>query len=251
MKMVDHRIGTFLSLRFGVDKIITVSRFLERELVKSYKIAEKTIHVIYNSIDTQKFNPHVSGDPIRRQYGLDDKPVVLYLGRLAPYKGIQLLVKAIPLILRQNPATKFLIAGSRRYDMLNLPEMAESLGVSKSVIFTGYVPDEMVPQFYACCDVFCYPSQWEGFGLPVAEAGATGKPVVACKMGAMPEVIQDGVTGLLVPSTSTQLANAVCTLLENAELRKKMGQEARKKVSQQFSRKEMVQKTLQVYKEVM
>lgn len=251
MKMVDHRIGTFFALRFGVDRIITVSRFLERELVDSYKLDENMIHVIHNCIDTEKFNPKVEGDEIRRKYGLGDVPIVLYLGRLAPYKGVHHLIRAIPLILRVKPEVKFLIAGSRRYDMLNLPGMARSLGVRKSVIFTGFVPDKLVPKFYACCDIFCYPSLWEGFGLPVAEAGATGKPVVAFRMCAIPEVVENGLTGLLAEPDHTKLADAVITLLEDEEMRRKMGREARNRISRLFSWRRMVEKTLKVYEEAL
>jgi len=251
MKMVDHRIGTFLALRFGVDRIITVSQYLKRQLLDSYKVNEETIHVIYNCISTERFNPRVEGNEIRRKYGLTDAPTVLYLGRLAPYKGVHYLIKAIPLILQVKPEAKFLIAGSRRYDMLDLPRMAESLGVRESVIFTGFVPDKLVPKFYACCDLFCYPSLWEGFGLPVAEAGATGKPVVAFRMCAIPEVVEDKSTGLLVEPDHTQLAEAVIALLEDEKMRIKMGQEARNRVSQLFSWRGMVEKTLGVYEEVL
>ena len=251
IKMVDHRIGTFFAFRFGVDRIITVSQFLKRELVDSYKFNENMIRVIYNGIDAERFNPKVGGDEIRRRYGLEDAPVVLYLGRLAPYKGVRHLVRAIPLILRVKPEVKFLIVGSRRYDTLNLPGMAESLGVRESVIFTGFVPEKLVPKFYACCDIFCYPSLWEGFGLPVAEAGATGKPVVAFRICAIPEVVENGVTGLLVEPDHTQLADAIITLLEDEEMRRKMGREARNRISRLFSWRMMVEKTLKVYEEVL
>lgn len=251
MKMVDHRFGTFLALRFGVDRIITVSRYLKRQLLDSYKVNEEAIHVIYNCINTERFNPRVEGDEIRRKYGLADAPTILYLGRLAPYKGVHYLIKAMPLILQAKPEAKFLIAGSRRYDMLDLPRMAESLGVRESVIFTGFVPDKLVPKFYACCDLFCYPSLWEGFGLPVAEAGATGKPVVAFRICAIPEVVENKSTGLLVEPDHTQLAEAVIALLEDERMRREMGREARNRVSQLFSWRGMVEKTLGVYEGVL
>ena len=251
IKMVDHRIGTFFSLRLGVDRIITVSRFLKEELVDSYKFDGDMIRVIYNCINTERFNPNIEGDGIRRRYGLENVPVVLYLGRLAPYKGVHHLIRAIPLILRERPDVKFLIAGSRRYDMLNLPGMAESLGIKDSVIFTGFIADKLVPKFYACCDIFCYPSLWEGFGLPVAEAGATGKPVVAFRTSAIPEVVENGKTGLLVEQDHTKLADAIINLLEDEKMRRGMGREARVRISGLFSRRKMVEKTLEVYKEVL
>ena len=251
MKMVDHRFGTFLALRSGVDRIITVSQFLKRELVGSYKFNENRIDVIYNGVDTERFNPKVDGHEIRHRYGLDGAPTVLYLGRLAPYKGVHYLIRAIPLVLRVRPHAKFLIAGSSRYDMLNLPGMAESLGVRQSVIFTGFVPDRLIQKLYACCDIFCYPSLWEGFGLPVAEAGATGKPVVAFRMCAIPEVVENGLTGLLVEPDHTKLADAIITLLEDEDMRRKMGREAGKRISRVFSWHRMVEKTVRVYEEVL
>lgn len=251
MKMVDHRIATFFSLRFGVDRIISVSRFLKRELMDSYKLDEDMIRVIYNCIDTERYNPKVNGDEIRRKYGLDDAPVVLYLGRLAPYKGVHYLIRAIPLVLRVRPEVKFLVAGSRRYDMLNLPRMAQSLGVRKSVIFTGFVSNELVPKFYACCNIFCYPSLWEGFGLPIAEAGASSKPVVAFRVCAIPEIVENGSTGLLVEKDPTQLAEAIITLLEDEKIRRKMGEKARNRILRLFSWRGMVEKTLKVYEEVL
>jgi len=251
IKMLDHRIGTFFALRFGLDRIITVSQYLKRQLLDSYKFNEEMIQVIYNCINTERFNPEVEGDEIKRKYGLSDVPTILYLGRLAPYKGVQYLIKAIPLILRIRPEVKFLIAGSRRYDMLDLPRMAESLGVEESVIFTGFVPDRLVPKFYASCDIFCYPSLWEGFGLPVAEAGATGKPVVAFRTCAIPEIVENELTGFLVEPDHTQLAEAVIAMLEDEKMRKKMGQEAKNRISRLFSRRNMVEKTLEVYEEVL
>jgi glycosyltransferase involved in cell wall biosynthesis len=251
MKMIDHRIETFFALRLGVDKIITVSNFLKKELVDSYKLDDDIIRVIYNCIDTEKFSPEVKGNVIRKKYGLEDVPVVLFLGRLAPYKGVHYLIRSIPSVIRVKPEVKFLIAGSSRYDMLNLPGIADSLGVRDSVIFTGFVPDELVPNFYASCDVFCYTSLWEGFGLPVAEAGATGKPVVAFQRCAIPEVVETESTGLLVEPDHDQLAKALLTLLDDEKLREEMGRKARRRILRLFSCRKMVEKTVEVYNEVL
>jgi glycosyltransferase involved in cell wall biosynthesis len=188
---------------------------------------------------------------IRKKYGLEDVPVVLFLGRLAPYKGVHYLIRSIPSVIRVKPEVKFLIAGSSRYDMLNLPGIADSLGVRDSVIFTGFVPDELVPNFYASCDVFCYTSLWEGFGLPVAEAGATGKPVVAFQRCAIPEVVETESTGLLVEPDHDQLAKALLTLLDDEKLREEMGRKARRRILRLFSCRKMVEKTVEVYNEVL
>lgn len=252
LKMIDHRIGTFFALRLGVGRVVAVSHYLKNELTKNYKIDESLVEVIYNGIDVERFNPNVRGNEIRQRYGLEDKPVVLYLGRLVPYKGVQFLIRAVPLILREVPNAKFLIAGSMRYDMLNLHGITKSLGIEGSVIFTGFVPSGLVPKLYACCDVFCYPSLWEGFGLTPGEAEASGKPVVAFDTCAIPEVVENGCTGILVePRNCVQLASAIVSLLKDVDLRNKMGLEARRRVLRLFSWDNAVNRTLKLYKEVL
>ena len=252
LKMIDHRIGTFFALHLGVNRIITVSNYLRNELMQRFKVDGSTIDMIYNGIDVERFNPTIEGSEIRRMYRLNDDPVVLYLGRLAPYKGIQFLIRAIPLIIREVPNAKFLIAGSMRYDMINLPQMAKSLDIEKAVRFTGFVSNKLLPKLYACCDVFCYPSLWEGFGLMPGEAEASGKPVVAFNTCAIPEVVKDGHTGLLVePRNQIQLANAIITLLNDENLRRKMGVNARMRVLRLFSWDKTVEQLLQLYWEVL
>ncbi len=252
VKMIDHRIGTFFAFRFKVDQIITVSNFLKRELMTKYFVEENKIRVIYNGVDTRRFNPKVSGKHVRKAYGLGDSPVVLYLGRLAPYKGVQFLIEAIPLVLKELPKAKFLIGGAIRYDTPDLWRLVKRLRIEKAAIFAGYVPEDVVSNFYACCDVFCYPSLWEGFGLTPAEAQACGKPVVAFNTCAIPEVVENNRTGLLVePKNVRALAEALISLLKDKERRVSMGLEARKRVLRLFSWDKAAEQTLQVYREVL
>jgi len=252
LKMIDHRLGTFLALRSRVHKIITVSHFLKEGLIERYFVQEDKIQVIYNGVDTERFNPNVDGNSIRKIYKLENCPVVLYLGRLAPYKGVQFLIEAIPEVLRELPEAKFLISGAMRYDIPNLNKLVKSLKVENSIVFTGYVPDEDVPKLYACCDVFCYPSLWEGFGLTPAEAQSCGKPVVAFNTCAVPEVVKNKHTGLLVePRNVEAIAKALVSLLQNKELRFRMGLEARERVLQLFSWDKAAEQTLQIYHEVL
>ena len=252
LKMIDHRVGTFLAFRSKIHKIITVSNFLKEELIRRYFIKKERIQVIYNGVDTERFNPNVNENRIRRFYKLGSSPVVLYLGRLAPYKGVQFLIKAIPKILRELPETKFLISGAMRYDIADLKRLLKSLKIENSVVFTGYVSDREVPYLYAACDVFCYPSLWEGFGLTPAEAQACGKPVVAFNTCAIPEVVESGQTGLLVEQRNVEaLAKAVVSLLQDGERRFHMGLKARERVLQLFSWDKAAEQTMQVYHEVL
>lgn len=250
LKMIDHRIGTFCALRAGVDHIITVSHFLRKELIDNYLVDEEVVDVIYNGIDVETFSPNTNGEEVRQRYKLRDDPVILFLGRLVPYKGVQFLLNAAPLVLREFPNAKFLIGGAMRHDVLDVVAITRKLKIEDSVVFTGFVPDEFVPQLYACCDVFCYPSLWEGFGLTPGEAQASGKPVVAFKTCAIPEVVADGRTGLLVePKNHTRIADAIISLLKDEKLRRKMGSEARQRVMRLFSWKKAARQTIKIYEE--
>ncbi len=223
---------------------------MKEELMKRYFVREDKIRVIYNGVDTERFNPNLSGNSMRKLYRLENCPVVLYFGRLAPYKGVQFLVEAVSKVLKELPETKFLIGGSIRYDIADLNRMIKK--VRQSVIFTGYVAAQDVPKLYAACDVFCYPSLWEGFGLTPVEAQACGKPVVAFNNCALPEVVKNGQTGMLAePRNVEALAEALIFLLKEKRQRVRMGLAARERVTKLFSWDRAAQKTLQVYDEVL
>lgn len=250
LKMIDHRLGAFSSLHMNIQKIITVSYFLKKELMKRYFVREDQIQVIYNGVDIERFNPNLSGNCIRKYYRLGNRPVVLYFGRLAPYKGVQFLIEAASKVLKELPETKFLIGGAIRYDIADLNRLIKK--VKHSVVFTGYVAAQDVPSLYAACDVFCYPSLWEGFGLTPVEAQACGKPVVAFNTCALPEVVKNGHTGLLAePRNVEALAEALIFLLKEESQRVRMGLTARERVTKLFSWDKAAQKTLQVYYEAL
>jgi glycosyltransferase involved in cell wall biosynthesis len=246
--MVDHRIGTYFSLRLGLDRIIAVSHFLKKELANYYRLDDELTEVIYNGVDLERFDPKFDGRNVRKLYGIEESPVVMFIGRLTPYKGVQFLLEAIPEVLKEVPETKFMFVGSPRFDVPRIGEIISRPSTRNAVIFTGYVNDEMLPHFYACCDVFCYPSLWEGFGLTPAEAQAAGKPVVAFETCALPEVVQNGVTGMLVPrGDSNAIARAIVRLLRDPGSRRTMGQRARDRAQRLFSWEENARRTAIVY----
>lgn len=252
LKMVDHRIGTFFSVRLGLDRIIAVSHFLRNELVRSYHLPPELIHMVYNGVDLERFNPELDARKVRQTYSFGKSPVVAFVGRLAPYKGSQFLLEAIPHVLKEIPDAKFAFVGSARFDMPRIGQLIQRPDIRKAVKFTGYVSDQILPELYSLCDVFCYPSLWEGFGLTPAEAQAAGKPVVAFKTCALPEVVEDGATGFLVPPRdSAALARAMVRLLCDSELRRKMGQKARLRAEQMFSWERAADQTLRVYEEAL
>jgi glycosyltransferase involved in cell wall biosynthesis len=236
LKMIDHRAGTFLALRCPIDRVVTVSNYLRRELVRCYHYPDERISVSYNGVDYNRFHPRLRGDLVRERYKLGEDPIVLFFGRLVPYKGVEYVLRAAPLILRAVPQVRFLVAGASRYDAARIKGLLAHPPLADRLVLTGYVPEEEVPALYAAADVFCFPSLWEGFGLPPVEAQACGRAVVAFKTCALPEVVRDGATGILVsPGDWRSLARAVIGLLRDADLRAEMGRRAAGWVRERFS----------------
>jgi len=212
------------------DGAITVSQFAQAQLKDWTGLDSK---VVYNTIDCHRFRRGIDRLRIRAKYNLGDDPVVLFVGGLSPQKGIHLLIKAFNLVKRNISNAKLLIVGKHQFpDYSNmLRQMADA-----SIVFAGEIPDEDIPFSYAACDIFATATAWEGFNLPLAEAQACGKPVVAFNLGPHPEVVKDGKTGFLVPPQDyNALADAMTRLLKDAELRQEMGESAYRMIRDNFS----------------
>ncbi len=250
LKMVEGRIGTFLGLR-RLDHVITVSNFLKRILIESY-FYRGNISIIPNGVDIKRFNPKVDRAIVRKRYNLENAPLVLFLGRLVPYKGVRYLLEAVPYVLREVPNVKFMIAGAPRYEKLNYQRQVEQMGLRASVLFAGFIAEEELSNCYAACDIFCFPSLWEGFGLPAIEAMACEKPVVAFRDHGVQEIVEDGKTGSLAePRNVKELAEAIINLLQDENLRRKMGQRGREKVIQNYTWDIIAEKTLKLYENLL
>ena len=175
----------------NVDEAFSVSRYLSNELWKQSRIKSK---VVYNSIDKTRFHKKVDGTAIRRKHGLQSKVVFLYVGRLAPHKGVHFLIDAFDEVKRRIPNAALLIVGKETFK--GYAEELRGLVKKKNiqdVSFVGFVDDENLPKYYGACDVYTTASQWEGFNLPAAEAQACGKPVVAFDIGSHPEIVKNGI----------------------------------------------------------
>jgi len=251
LKMIDHTIGTFVALHAGVNKVIAISQYIKRLLTGFYHFDEAKISLVYNGVDLERFHPRTERSTIWERYGVADNPTILYVGRMDPYKGVQYLLKAVPLVLEAFPNAKFVIAGGTRFDQVKIHQSVLSR-IRKALVFTGYVPDEEIPRLYSACDVFCYPSMWEGFGLTPAEAQASARPVVAFNHCAIPEVVADGETGILVrPADHEGLAAGIIQILKDPEMRQRMGIQGRKRVEALFNWDLAAEKTLEVYKQTL
>ena len=190
----------------NVDEAFSVSKYLKKQLKKESGIDSK---VVYNKIDKKRFNKNVKADKIIKKYNLKNKKVLLYVGRIAPHKGIHLLLKSFKIIKKQIPNLKLIIVGKPTFNkyLKTLKRLAD-----KDVIFTGFVEDKDLPSYYAACNIYTTASLWEGFDLPAAEAQACNKPVVAFNIGSHPEIVKNGI--LVKEKDIKGFADAVIKLLK-------------------------------------
>ncbi|MDX6198817.1 MAG: phosphatidyl-myo-inositol dimannoside synthase [Actinomycetota bacterium] len=194
-----------------------------------------------SGVDTSLFRPGAGGDDVRRQYGLVDRPVVVCVSRLVPRKGQDVLIRALPTILRRVPDAALLCVGGGPY-LATLQRLARENGVADAVVLTGSVPWAELPAHYDAGNVFAMPCRTrrrglevEGLGIVFLEASATGLPVVAGRSGGSPDAVLDGTTGQLVDGTSgSDVAEAVVTLLEQPDHAAAMGAAGREWVEREW-----------------
>jgi spore coat protein SA len=194
---------------------------------------------VYNSVDTEKFRVNNSRE---------DRVKILYAGRFDTGKGVEHLIAAIPEVIKKHGNCLFLFVGGGA-----LRKWAENLArkLNKSnILFEGFVPYDRINRYYQLCDVVVVPSVWpEPFGRSIIEAMACGKPVIATKIGGIPELVKDGKTGLLVePASSEEIANAITTLLDDEKKRERMGKRGRRIVEEKYNNEAIARKVLMVYK---
>lgn len=226
------------------DYIICVSKFTREEIVERYKVDKNKTAVVYNGIGL-KFRPKRKREDLVFKYKLKNKKTLLFLGELKPRKNISFLLKALNDIKVSN--IKLVICGSGRLEG-KLKNMSKRLNLQNDVIFTGFIPEEDKVDYYSLADIFLFPSKLEGFGMPVIEAAACGIPAIVSDTASLAELVVDGKTGYLAKLNDlNDWKEKIEGLLENDNLRKKMGKEA-EKFSKSFSWDKTAQKQTEIYK---
>jgi starch synthase len=222
-----------------VDRFIAVSRYMRKELNQTFGINYNKITVIPNGVDTTIFKHH-KADDILRKYRLENKFVVLFVGRDDPQKGVHYLANAVKNLSKQIPEIVLVLVGPQdRYNdehILCLPNVGRS---------------ELV-KLYSLSDVFVLPSIYEPFGIVLLEAMACETPCIGTRVSGMPDIIDHDRTGLLVePGSDEELSEAIAGLYHDPEKRYKMGKNARKRVISSFDWKDISAKTIEVYQQVL
>ena len=209
--------------------IICGSSFAQGLALGAFPISRENSVVVYYGV-RNGFNPRVhDGSAIRRRLGLERAAVVLLtVARLVPRKGQDVLIRALPAVLRRNPDVVYVCVGEGTY-RARLEEFARSAGVQDRVVFAGRVSDAEKYSYYAACDVFVMLSRRdgdtvEGFGLSFLEAWHTSKPVVGGNHGGVVEVIDDGVNGFIVdPRDEREVARVLNEALRDRDRLQSMG----------------------------
>jgi len=234
-------------LKYGrdLDAIISISEGVKKVLEES-GIDPKIIKVIPSGIDFTPFREAKNSDYLRRElYFAPDDFLVGIVAHLADHKGHKYLIQAAEILKKESPKIKIIIVGEGPLHM-ELKEQVEQIHVEDMVFFLGFRED--IPQILASLDVFVLSSYLEGMGTSILDAMACRLPVVATKVGGIPEVVIEGETGLLVPpKRPPSLAKAILTLYNNKEQAEKMGKKGYQLVHEKFSAESMADRIIDLY----
>lgn len=232
-------------------RILTVSEFSRRAILRAYRVDENKVTVVPNAVSSV-FRP------VQRQVALEwiqsrfkiPGPFILTVGDLQPRKNHAGLIRAFEELLRANPHLphRLVLVGKDTWYSPELRRAAAASPVSERLHFAGFVDDEDLVHFYAACDLFVFPSFYEGFGLPILEAMACGRAVACSNTSAMPEVA-DSAGILFDPHSVREMTRAMQDLLLDQELRVRMERLGAQHASH-FSWHEAARRTLEVYYDV-
>jgi glycosyltransferase involved in cell wall biosynthesis len=232
-------------------RVITASEFSRRRILSAYRLDEDKVVVLPNGVATT-FRPmarEAAQKWVQTSFGLRS-PFLLTVGDLVPRKNHVGLIRAFEKLVRAHPQLphQLVIVGKENWRASNVRAAAKRSSVAERIHFTGFVSDEGLLRLYGACDLFVYPSFYEGFGLPILEAMACGRAVACSNTSAMPEVA-DSAAILFDPNSEDNIVLAMRDLVLNAELRQRMERLGTQRAAM-FSWESTAGKTLDLYYEV-
>jgi glycogen(starch) synthase len=245
---VIHEIEGWLT--YEASRIVCCSWSMVNEVARLFNVPRDKLWMIPNGVDPEIYRPRAIDQSQRDRYADPSERVVLYVGRLVPEKGVNVLIGAVPKILSAHPNAKFIVVGEG-YSKEGLSNLTKSLKVDRKVYFTGYISDDEIKGLLGLADLQVVPSIYEPFGIVCLEGMASGLPVVASDTGGLSEIVEDGVTGLKVPPDNSEaIAYAVNRLLADGALRRSMAKRARERAVEKFSWKAIADLTKKLYDSV-
>jgi len=266
----DGKISESIQIKFLVylgnivsrkaDVVIAVTQGIKDYLI-DHRVNENRIWIIENGANTELFKPIKDDNTIKgiknRLHINDSESVVIFVGNLAPWQGVEYLLHAVPLIVEEKPKTKFLIVGDGIMKD-KLESLTKELNIRRSVIFTGTVPYESVPQYMNLSDICVAPfirTRNESIGLSplkIYEYLACGKPVVASDIRGVGTILESSNSGIpVIPDAHGELSGAIIKLLNDKQLREQMGENGRKMVVNNYSWETTAKKTIEVFESIL
>jgi glycosyltransferase involved in cell wall biosynthesis len=237
---IDRAAGRF------VDRYIAVSHANAGYLINEKKLPADKVKVIQNGCNLERFQPAAPPPGFKESLGLQaDDPVLVVAARLDAQKGHRVLLDALPRIRAEFPAVRLVCVGDGNLRD-SLEQQTAALGLKDTVRFAGYQAD--VLPWLSLADICVLPSFYEGLPLIAIETLAAGKPMVATAVDGTPEIVVDGRTGLTVPPGDPQaLADAICMLLRDPVLRRRLAEEGREWALSRFAEQRQIRETAEFY----
>ncbi len=226
------------------EELVPNSEFTLHEYERWGVPREKMVTIV-PGVDTVFFHPEGKSRYLVEKHRLQNKQIIMTVGRLDERKGHDMVIRAMTYLIKRFPDVVYMIVGKGREEQ-RLKNLADNLKLQDRVVFTGFVADESLPDYYNLCDVFVLPNReteshdqlkgdYEGFGVVFLEASACGKPVIAGKSGGSCEAVVDGITGLMVdPRSDDDIAHAIERILEDKSFAGRLGMAGRNRAEKEF-----------------
>lgn len=238
------------------DKIITLSKSSRNFIIKNYHVLPNKIEIIYNGYNfSAKYNKKKYFS-IKQKYDLNDDDIIVgYIGTFHKFQGVEYFIKSLPFVKKNHKNIKVLIVGDGPL-CIYLKNIAKSLKISKDIIFTGTILPTDIQYYYKLIDIFVIPrpsmlATETAVPLKLMEAMAIGKAIVATNVGGLTEMLEDKEDALIVNAGNEKaIAEAIITLINNSELRKKLVKNAMHKASK-FTWESSSQKLFNIYKDIL
>jgi len=224
---------------------ITPSNWMKEKIIRLYPKLRGRVHVAHNAIDTEFWRRNKDYENKRDELGVEN--IILYVGRLLALKGVRDIIKAMPRIIKESQDTLFMFIGPGNRCIYT--KMLDKMGLPRhNYVFLGYKSRDELLKYYNMATVFILPSYSENMPMTLLEAMSCSLPVIATKVGGIPEVIDHNVDGILInPGSIDELVHSLIYLIQDKSLRIKLGFYARKKMEERFCWNKIIPKIIEVY----
>jgi len=237
-------------INWPISRVICVSQYGQRCLTTLDLLPAGRHELVYNAVDLSRVaeNPNAATNFKKRYQIPADRVVIVQVSWMIPEKGIPELLETARQLLETNRRVHFVLVGEGAFREKFMQD-AVAMGIADHVTWTGLIQDPFGEGVYEAADIVCQLSEWEElFGWMIAEAMAYSKPILATKVGGIPELVDDGVTGFLVERGDTvAAANKLNRLSEDPDLRRRLGEAGRKVVSERFALEQNVAQLIRLY----